>query len=100
MGGQHNPNAVLSDAPTPTIDEVLQAPTLGKRSPLTFAMLAPLACGASAAVLVSESFVRSHTQLTANGSCVELVGQAFCTDTSASFDSTANIVGFDISRRA
>jgi acetyl-CoA acetyltransferase len=57
--GQNNPNALSFGKPPPSVDEVLAAPPLfDEASPLTFAMVAKSACGASAALLVSERFIR------------------------------------------
>eukprot|EP00929_Paragymnodinium_shiwhaense_P028899 TRINITY_DN16675_c0_g1_i2.p1 TRINITY_DN16675_c0_g1~~TRINITY_DN16675_c0_g1_i2.p1 ORF type:complete len:476 (+),score=88.20 TRINITY_DN16675_c0_g1_i2:77-1429(+) len=104
--GEQNPQAVLHGTQAPSREAILEAPALGKGSPLTFAMLAPLACGAAAGLLCSERYLQKKKRAGTGEGFVEIVGQALRTDTAASFDTEdksqalANIVGYDISRQA
>lgn len=105
--GQNNPAALSFGKPVPSVQDVLAAPRLfDETSPLTFAMVAKAACGAAAALIVSDTFLRSCSHLAAFAP-VEIVGQALRTDTAATFDdkgdpmgTLANLCGFDGSRRA
>ena len=99
----NNPHALLFKQALPSVEAALEAPTL--HGPLTFAMTAPLACGAAAAVLVSEAFLTLAQPNTPQLVPVEIVAQAMATDTPASFDHaaaareggsvTANLCGFE-----
>lgn len=59
-------------------------------------MCCPPTCGAAAALIVSEAFVKKHgiTQL------VEIAGQGMATDTETLFENARNVVGQDQTRRA
>jgi len=100
--GERNPNAAYRTSPPLSVEDVLAAPKLFDEA-VTLAMVARPACGASAAVLVSEHLLASVKKATVP---VEVVGQALCTDQAATFDasvpvaSLANLCGWDGSRRA
>ncbi len=78
-----------------TVDEVVNAPAL-YMDYLTRLMCCPPTCGAGAAIICSEAFVRKH----AIPGAVEIVGQAMATDTPATWDNPINLVGADMTRRA
>jgi sterol carrier protein 2 len=103
--GENNPNALSFGKPSPSVDEILTAPPLfDESSPITFAMVAKSACGASAALIVSERFMREKMP---QATAVEIVGQSLRTDTPATFDATgdpkralADLCGFGGARHA
>ena len=128
--GAHNPRALLGgggggggdggdgdgdgdSGGVPTPGAILGAPRLfDDESPLTYAMVAPSACGAAAAVLVGEQRLGSLAAPAgagAGGSCwaVEIAGCALRTDLPDSFAvasapraALANLCGFSGARRA
>mgnify|MGYP001554646988 CR=1 FL=1 len=78
-----------------TVEEVMAAPVM-YMDYLTRLMCCPPTCGAGAAVICSEDFVRKHG---IEGG-VEIVGQAMATDTPTTWDNPIDLVGADMTRRA
>ncbi|CAH0559051.1 unnamed protein product [Brassicogethes aeneus] len=74
-----------------------------KKSPQVFGPLTKLQCcptsdGSAAAILASESFVRSHGL---ESQAIEIIGMEMATDTPSSFaDSHMKLVGYDMTKRA
>lgn len=89
-----NPFAVFRN--TVTLDEVLASPTVF--DPMTRLQCCPPTCGAAAAVVCSEDFVRKHGL----DRRVRIAAQAMTTDTPGTFDSNdmRRLVGYDMSRSA
>ena len=82
--GAHNPRALLH-ASSPSAADIAGARDLfDNESPLEHAMVVPAACGAAAAVLVSEARCPPRAKLY-GGQAVLLAGQALRCDTPDSF---------------
>ncbi|RBM10336.1 lipid-transfer protein [Prauserella sp. PE36] len=92
----HNPYAQFQQEYT--LEEVEQAKVI--HDPLTKLQCSPTSDGAACAVLASERFVDAN-DLWANA--VEITAQSMVTDTTSTFDTTANcrtVVGYDMSLEA
>ena len=90
---KHNERALFT-APL-TVEEILQSPY--QIGPLTRLQCCPPTCGAAAAVLVSENFLKKHGKAAA----VKIVGQALTTDLPDSFgESMMNMAGYGMAMRA
>lgn len=90
----HNPLAVFR---TPlTLEEVMDSPSVF--DPLTRYQCCPPTCGAAAAVLCSEAFLKRHGKQRA----VKLTAQAMTTDRQETFDdhSAMKLVGLGMTKRA
>ena len=91
--GARNPKAVFRDLLT--LDEVMESPVIC--APVTRFQCCPPTCGAAAAVLCSDDFIKRHG-LTPG---VAIVGQSMTTDKDNTFgDSIIDTVGYDMSKRA
>ena len=90
----NNPYALFSDLLS--LDEIMASPTV--YGPLTRFQCCPPTCGAAAAVLCSESFVKKH----ALSNSVSIAAQAMTTDRAATFDqaSMMKVVGYDMASEA
>ena len=88
-----NPNALLTKEITEA--EVLNAPLMFLDY-LTRLMCCPPTCGAGAALICSDAFVRKH----AIARPIEILAQAMTTDTPESWDDPINAIGADMSARA
>lgn len=91
---QNNPRALFR---TPlTLDEVLQSPMVF--DPLTRFQCCPPTCGAAAAVVASEAFVKRHGA----SRPIRIVAQALTTDPPTAFEpaSMIHMVGYDMTRAA
>lgn len=90
---EHNKRAIFNTALT--IEEILESPY--QFGPLTRLQCCPPTCGAAAAVLVSDNFLKKHGKTAA----VKIVGQAMETDTAESFaGSMIDMVGYGMAKRA
>jgi acetyl-CoA acetyltransferase len=90
---EHNSRALFTTALT--VDEILESPY--QYGPLTRLQCCPPTCGAAAAVLVSEDFLKKHGKSAA----VKIAGQAMETDTPDSFGgSMMEMVGYGMAKRA
>jgi len=89
----NNPMALFT-APL-TVDQVLGAPIIFPPY-LTRLMACPPTCGAAAALVVSDAFVRKHGLRNA----VEIAGQGMASDLPSAHDSGMQLVGSDITRLA
>ena len=78
-----------------TLEEILNAPMIYE--PLTKLQCSPTSDGSGAAILASEDFVEKNGLA---DQAVEIVGQAMTSDGANSFDSAANIIGYDMNVRA
>lgn len=63
---------------------------------LTRTMCCPPTCGASAAILCSESFAKKH----GINRSVQIIGQAITTDTPTTWENPMDLIGADMSHRA
>ncbi|MET3288716.1 UNVERIFIED_CONTAM: sterol carrier protein 2 [Brevibacillus sp. OAP136] len=88
----HNPFAIFRDPLT--VEEVLASPLLFPH--LNRLCACPPSCGAAAAVVCSDAFVRKH----GGSGAVQIVAQAMTTDTGAMSENAMNLVGYDMARRA
>lgn len=90
---EHNERALFT-APL-TIDEILESPY--QYGPLTRLQCCPPTCGAAAAILVSDDFLKKHGKSAA----VKITGQAMETDCPDSFaGSMMDMVGYGMAKRA
>lgn len=89
-----NPNAVFRNLVT--LEEVMASPTVF--DPMTRLQCCPPTCGAAAAVLCSEAFVKKHGL----NDQVIIKGQVMNTDTPTTFDhhDMRYVVGYDMTARA
>lgn len=90
-----NPLAVFRNVVS--TEDVMAAPMLWDGI-LTRLMACPPTCGAAAAIIVSEAFVKKHGLRTD----VLIAGQAMATDTPSTYDARdmIRVVGFDVTRLA
>jgi acetyl-CoA acyltransferase len=88
----NNPYAVFRDPVT--VEEVLASPQIF--GPLTRLQCCPPTCGAAAAIVASEDFVRSRGL---KGDVV-IAAQAMTTDQPDTFEDPQNLVGYNMIRRA
>lgn len=93
---RHNPNALLRQEVSEA--EVLAAPLVYPEASMTRLMACPPTCGAAAAVLVSENFLRSR----GGRPRVQIAAQTLATDPESTFDSRSliSLVGYDMARLA
>jgi acetyl-CoA acetyltransferase len=90
---EHNPRALFT-APL-TVEEILESPY--QYGPITRLQCCPPTCGAAAAILVSDNFLKKSGK-TAQ---VKITGQAMETDTPDSFgESMMEMVGYGMAKRA
>jgi sterol carrier protein 2 len=95
----NNPLALFRDALT--VEEVLASKRI--YGPLTRFQCCPPTCGAAAAVVASDAYVRRHSL---QSRAVEIVAQSMTTDAGSSFaDASGNasmmrVVGYDMARAA
>lgn len=78
-----------------TVDEVMASEVVYEPH-LRRLMCCPPTCGAAAAVIASESFVKKH----GIRQPIEIAGQGMATDSETLFDNARNVVGQDQTRRA
>ncbi len=92
----HNPLALFRDVLTE--DEVMASPILWPNV-MTRLMACPPTCGAAAAVIVSERFLKQHGQ---RSGAVRIAAQSMTTDTPDTFDGQdmRYVVGYGMSRAA
>lgn len=90
---EHNPRALFTQQLS--VEEILESPY--QYGPLTRLQCCPPTCGAAAAILVSEEFLKKHGRQAE----VKIAGQAMETDSKDSFDgSMMNMVGYGMAKRA
>ena len=94
LHAKHNPRAIFRDEVS--IEEVLSSPSM--HGVLTRLQCCPPTCGAAAALLTSEKFVKKHGLR----SDVKITGQSMTTDFPSSFEGKTmmQIVGSDMSQAA
>ena len=94
LHAKHNPRAIFRDEVS--IEEVLSSPPM--HGVLTRLQCCPPTCGAAAALLTSEKFVKKHGLR----SDVKITGQSMTTDFPSSFEGKTmmQIVGSDMSQAA
>ena len=78
-----------------SVDEVMDAPVV-YMDYLTRLMCCPPTCGAGAAIICSDPFLRKHNI----DGAVEIVAQAMATDTPATWEDPIKLVGSDMTHRA
>lgn len=92
---RNNPYAQFQDVYT--MEEIKSSPTI--YAPLTKLQCCPTSNGASAAIVVSESFMSSHPQLWPQA--IEIIGQSIVTDSPATYNGSAmNAVGYEMTKKA
>ncbi|MDE4174461.1 lipid-transfer protein [Phaeobacter sp. PT47_59] len=91
----NNPLALFRNELTP--EDVLESPTIWE-GVMTRLMACPPTCGAAAAVVVSEAYVKKHG-LSSN---VRIIGQAMTTDYASTFEDhdMMKVVGYDMTAAA